>query len=94
MESKLQQVKAFLSKIEGEGLMEEHQAFLLKCEHEMIGGTNHDCTNQSTACEDTNARCTNKGNNCNKLSDNIKCNNLIIQPDPNTPIGCTITPKD
>lgn len=94
MENKLQQVKAFLSKIEGDGLKEEHQAFLFKCDQEIIGGKNLKCTNSSTACEDTNTGCTNKGNWCNKNSDNTDCNNLIIQPDPNTPIGCTITPKD
>lgn len=97
MENKLQKVQAFLSKLEGAGLMDEHQAFVFQAEQDMIGGINRKCTNSSTACEDTNIGCKNGTTWCNKNSDNEECLNLpelnqnaLLGCDSNS--GCTNAP--
>lgn len=89
MENKLQKVQAFLSKIEGEGLMTEQQAFVIQAEQEMFGGVNRKCTNSSTACEDTNFGCKNGNSWCNKQSDNEECVNLP-ELNKNGLIGCEV----
>lgn len=92
MENKLQKVQAFLSKIEGAGLMDEQQEFVIQCDQNLIGGSNSgNCINQGNGCGNVNRGCTNFGDACNGSEDNESCHNVIGRED-NTDNGCILNP--
>ena len=76
----LTRIEGFLKSLEDKGIITpEMQSMVLSPDFGMLGGSNSDlddgCTNNSTACNGTNAKCTN-WNVCDSTAKNGKCDNL------------------
>ena len=77
---RLTRIEGFLKSLEEKGIITaEMQSVVFSPDFGMLGGSNSDteegCTNNSTACNGVNAKCTN-WNVCDSTAKNGKCDNL------------------